>query len=407
MKAINKFLDNNIIKIITLFLLISPFLDLLTSLMIHYTNISLTIGIVIRFCFLMFLTFYCVFINKMNNKFSKRYVLMISIYLIICVLLFLDSNVFIEIKNLFKVFYMPIIFAFTYSICINKKEVIKDSSIVNTLYIYILLIFIANITKTALLSYEVAKMGYVGWFNAANEIGAIIAIIFPILTRYVLNNKNVKNIIMFLLTIIVIFMIGTKTPFISLVLTLSYYIIKKIINLIKLKDLKKTMALLSSIVITLTLFLNLIPKTPIYKNTMIHLNFLNVNDVSDLLTVEKLDHFILGQRLTFLEKNYNQYKKSPVENKLLGIGYENDKLVEMDALDIFFRHGLIGFILFLTPFIIVGFKNKKKLNNFYLLPIIIMIFISTFAGHVLTAPAVSFFGLIVFVKWVINKKERL
>lgn len=68
MKKINETIKNNITTIIGVFLIISPFLDLLTSLGIHYNVNALTVGTILRGLFMLFMIYYSVFINKKNKK---------------------------------------------------------------------------------------------------------------------------------------------------------------------------------------------------------------------------------------------------------------------------------------------------------------------------------------------------
>ena len=99
-----------------------------------------------------------------------------------------------------------------------------------------------------------------------------------------------------------------------------------------------------------------IPQTNFYKNIKVHLDYLKVKDVMDIIDNGNLiDHFIFSQRVTFFTDRKYLYDNSPLTNKLFGIGYyeqENKqaKLIEMDYLDIYFNHGILGFIIFFSIF---------------------------------------------------------
>ena len=102
----------------------------------------------------------------------------------------------------------------------------------------------------------------------------------------------------------------------------------------------------------------------------------------------------------------------------MGIGYienyatdeMNMKMIEMDPFDLFYRHGVIGFLLFLLPFLyaigqaIKREKQDKEIRHkiaFYL-SLVFTIFMSIFTGHVLVAPAVSIFVAVVL--WNVNER---
>ena len=143
-----------------------------------------------------------------------------------------------------------------------------------------------------------------------------------------------------------------------------------------------------------------------YKNIQIHLDFLGVSNIFDILKDEELiDHFIFSSRLTFLENTRNSYLDSSVSEKFFGIGfierYGTDELslktIEMDIFDIFYRSGIVGFILYLIPVYFVLSKRRKRIGLKTKLSISIFIFISILAGHVLTSPAVSIYLVILIL----------
>ena len=65
----NKWLDKNIMKIITLFLILGPFFDLTTSLLINVFKINFNFIIIFKLLFLTLIVYYSIFISK--NKYKK------------------------------------------------------------------------------------------------------------------------------------------------------------------------------------------------------------------------------------------------------------------------------------------------------------------------------------------------
>ena len=83
-------------------------------------------------------------------------------------------------------------------------------------------------------------------------------------------------------------------------------------------------------------------------------------------------------------------------------------MIEMDYFDILFRHGIIGFILYISIFIyflVKSIKHTISLKNIpYKICMSLSLFLITFlalmTGHVLLAPSVS-----IFVALLLTKKE--
>ena len=126
-----------------------------------------------------------------------------------------------------------------------------------------------------------------------------------------------------------------------------------------------------------------------FKNIMIHLDYLGVDSIDDVFDYKFLNRFIFSDRLTYLKEVRERYYDSKFFSKVLGIGYtylgKEDKVIEMDFLDILYRAGILGFIIFIIPwFIWLKGGGKVKFN------IILALGIAFLAGHVLTSPSGGF-----------------
>ena len=100
----NDFIKKNISIIIAIFVLLGPILDLITGLCIHSLGINLTLGIIVRVLFLVFICIITLFTFKKKNVLIPY--LIIGLYFIlytIGMLVFKDTNLFTEIQNLVKV----------------------------------------------------------------------------------------------------------------------------------------------------------------------------------------------------------------------------------------------------------------------------------------------------------------
>ncbi|MBQ7141181.1 MAG: O-antigen ligase family protein [Bacilli bacterium] len=405
MSNINKFIKNNIILILSIFILSQPIIDLLTSISINF-DLLFSFGTIVRFLFMLFLIYYLIFISKCLYR--KKSIILISTIFIYLILFILNHLSFFEITNTLRTFYFPIVFICLYNI-FKEETIIDNKYILLSLFIYIFIIILAEITNSAFDSYMVAKTGHVGWFNSANEIGAIIALILPILFESIFKKFNIIKLIFLILVVFVSFKVGTRIPLLSLGLCLVIYCFKFVKLLLK-KGYKKIVGTtIVSTIIVIIAFILLIPTTPIYKNIIIHTEFLGIDSIDDIFRDTKtIDHFIFSERLSFLSDTNKKYIESDITSKLVGIGYSsNKKMIEMDPFDIFYRHGIVGFMIYFGSIGYVIILNKKKFNYQYLLPVFLTIFISFFAGHVFTAPAVSIFVSIILLKFVIGSDDKM
>lgn len=427
MKKINNFLSKYIIQIVIIFLFAQPFIDVLTAVSINVLHLSITIGIVIRVLFLMLLCYYFLFVCK--SKYKKQtliYFGLLTIYFIlymIVVLVVKDQSVLLyEAQGLIRTFYFPISLVLLFHIFMEKKQTIDTKKYIIIMGIYLILIVIPNLTNTGFITYIycAVKEGSLGWFNSANEINAILSMLLPFSVAWLLQKNDKKNkfniivkILYTLALLYVFFSMGTKMAIISLAFVLGVYLL---ILLIKLVKSKKYMIITGITVIIITgvaVSIILVPKTSFYKNIKTHLNYLGITNISEIITNPKnIDHFIFSSRLSFIGITHSNYIKTSIPEKLIGIGYlENygtddlrTKIIEMDPFDIFYRHGVIGFILFFIPVLYLGTKTilesrKKNQLSFYL-SLVLIIFMTTFTGHVMTSPAVSLLVSVILVNQV-------
>lgn len=396
----DKFIKKNINIIIALFVLIGPVIDLLTGISLHVFKVNLTFGIIIRIIFLIFICFITLFTFKKKRVLIPY--LIIGIYMILYtvgIILYKDESLFTEIQGLIKVFYFPIILISLYSI--RDKLKIGTNMLFYTLCIYVVLIFIPLLLGFGFDTYEITKAGTLGFYNSANEISGIISLLTPIMFIVLVNRKNnIFRLIVLIIYSVVILMMGTKTPLLSLILTIFFSLVYFWIKSIKSKNYKNIFISIGIFIVGCIGLIILIPKTTFYQNIEVHLKFLKVDEVEDVLENEKVfDHFIFSQRLTFLHNRNKDYNKGNIYQKLFGIGYlkkgEEAKLVEMDYFDIFYNHGLIGFIVFFGIFLYVLYhiqKNKVKQSfarYMYSFSLLLAVLLSFFTGHILTSPSVS------------------
>ena len=412
-----KNIKNNFNKILSIFILMQPVLDLITGICIHKLNINFTLGIIIRIIFLIFVMLTSTFIY--NKKKNIIYYLLFIIYAIIYLLgiiLFKDSSIFKEMQGLIRTFYFPLLFLSLYSIKDDLK--LNPKTLVITFFIYLAFIFVPSILNIGFKTYEITKKGTLGFFNSANEISGILSILTPLIIVYLNKLQKNKYIIITITSIIYMYVIlnmGTKTPLLALILTIIMLIVYSVIKNIKNKNYKLVISTFLLFLITTIAVIAVIPKTNFYKNIETHLDFLEVDNAIEVLEKPKLiDHFIFSQRLTFLSKKQKIYNNSNIYQKLFGIGYTKDskevKMIEMDYFDIFYSHGIIGSILFfgMYSYLIYKILHKRKSFDFkqYMLyvSLILIIILSLFTGHIINAPSVSI--IVIYLLMLLQYKDN-
>ena len=85
------------------------------------------------------------------------------------------------------------------------------------------------------------------------------------------------------------------------------------------------------------------------------------------------------------------------------------KMVEMDFVDLFYRHGILGFLLYLLPVVILFYqilvkyrieRKKEKMNPkkvAYLFSLGFAILLSLITGHVILSPSVSIYVALILI----------
>lgn len=423
---------NVYVNMFYIFLLIHPLLDLITSLYVRFTTFSITPGIIIKGIALLLLLVYVIFFNKSKyKKQSINYIIALAIFILLYLVTrieILNINNFInEVINLFKYMYLPLMFIgllnFFDEYPLDNKKIIKIFQI-NAL-VFASVILIAVITKTSFSSYVVGdNKGSVGWYYSANEISAILTILFPLM--FVMVYENNKWALVFTVPAISgMSLIGTKTAFLGLIIPTILYIVYISFTIFIKKTSGKKKMIFPLILLFLIIFMS--PNITAIENSKKNIGkmFSNENGETTDNKNPDINDIVFSSRDIYLKNTNAIYINSPLTNKLFGIGFspivgkENkntDKLIEMDPFDIFYRYGVLGFIVYFIPFIYVAIKFinyfiKLKANisfNLYLISYVcaIALAISILAGHVLGAPSTSIYLAISLVMLFLSLEDE-
>lgn len=332
------YLKKNSSLLISIFLLISPVIDLVTQSNIIKTNYY-SIGLILRGLFLIGIILLTIFIYKKKNILIPYFILL-SYFMIYIIGSFLYKDSFSLIKDvqgLIRVFYFPIIFLSLYSL---REEIrISKYTLWTTLCIYTLFLYFLFITNNQ----SLLKKHF--------ELKGIISILVPFIFIMISNTKNIlKKIIILFVFIGTSFILRSKTILLSFYLTIFLTIIYIIKRQIQERNIKQIILLIFISIITLSSMTITIPK-------IILNNHKNLTISKVIKDEELVNKYIMNQRLTRLKKKALVYKESNIYQKLFGIGYYKDKeeinIIKMDYFDIYYSHGLIGFLLFFIIILII------------------------------------------------------
>ena len=388
-------------KIIYYLFLILPFIDLITSFTERINGNIVSIGTIFKGILILFSGIYILFITK--SKYKKKsiiYYLLLSIFSIIHILI--GNNSYVRsVTQLIKFMFLLIIFIFLinynddYKISyIEMKKILKYN-----VFFILTTILIAKLTNTGFNSYsDTVTTGVVGWYYSANEISGIITILFPLFLEDILKN-NKYSFILVMYVIFMMMMLGTKTPLLGVLISLIALFIH---ILLKDKNKKNIFKIVFFISYTVILFFN-----SSYLS--------NLNSGRYISTTNA----VFSSRDIYLNNTTREYINHNLEEKLFGLGSTNNKVlekyVEMDFYDLLYRYGIIGFIIFMIPFFKIVLKMMEyalsHLNNYnydkmiLILITMLSLLIAFFAGHILSAPAVSiYFGITIILYMNIDKE---
>lgn len=452
---------NNKQKIIYIYFLMLPFVDLATSLITRLTNFSISLGTIVKGLTIIFSVCYILFFSKSKNRKKSIYYLIVLCIFALFYFLFKRemwtiSNLITETITAFRYLYYPVMILGVYNIfddCKIDSKFIKKILVFNCLT-YIALILIPYFTNTSFNSYSDAGVyGVSGWFYSANEL-SILVIILTSSIYYFMDSKKPYKIVVTFPIIYAITRIGTKVSYfgliISLIIVSLYYIIKNkkvilpiILTIFLLISSSDTPTIVNFQESINRVFINTKKVTNTTNNTSNTTNNVVIDDTPinndepievdeppikiivkpiELVPNEepqKIIAVVLNGRSDFFRVNYSVYKNSGIINQLFGLGWSNRpsirytidaKLIEIDYLDIVIHYGILGMIIYFIPFLYFVYKSLIRIKQFnlnviyYYLYLGLSFSVAFFAGHVLSAPAVSIY--IILLMYIISDELK-
>ncbi|EJS75364.1 MULTISPECIES: O-antigen ligase family protein [Bacillus] len=457
--------SNKFENFLLIFILLQPILDLLTAFCIMVLKIDTTIGVITRL-FVMFLSGIYILIQtkKQGNIKYILYIILVGIVFTIGLVnnkLTKDPMVLSEeIKFIAKALYPFVMLTCYVFVFKSLKEKSRSNSKMRDYITYASLIIgvvmVASITTgTDYNSYEWVKLGSRGWFYAGNELGSILAIMCPIVILYSIEKtKSIGKAYYWIPSILVVyslFAIGTKVGVGAIFGSMAIAVVMCFIQAFtQRKDGKKHAYLLNGF-LAITVFVGILaytPFSPFMKNMGFHFQLIEQEqsvkkeekkkeeakehkppvteqekekEKAKEKVAEKKEEtqaLIFSGRQLFEQMYKDFYNEAPMSQKLLGMGYagnykEQPKLIERDFHDWFYSFGIIGFILLVIPFLYFGIKFIAciftKFKQIFTVKYAMMIAaillglgISFMAGHILIAPGVSFYLVLIMAYLIVD-----
>ena len=421
MEKIKRFSIENIL---CLFIVLCPVLDMVSFLYRNIFNINFSPSTFVRPIISIVVIIYLFFTkNKKFKLYSFLTFLLYAVYGGIHLYLFQKvktgssySNIVHEAQYIINYSFM-ILNLFIYIDVFKEKNTDKlKKSVLYAVSIYIISIFISIFTNTSSNTYLEEKMGYKGWFESGNSIGAILILSIFIYIGYIKDKKYRKIAVPLLILngIFLTFLIGTRVGLFGFILVLSLYIIVEILyGLLKNKKVNKKLVIIASIsIVAIALLVVIFGSTTLERRKHLKQIEDNIVDASleqnshitgDLLDIKnKIDNNQLengymsqSQKESILDlynianslnvSNNDQrmqqliYNISLVKNQkniwliLFGNGYManfRELVLEMEIPAFLFNFGLFGFTLYFVPFLSIfiygiyfAFKYRKKIDD--------------------------------------------
>lgn len=175
----NEWIKKNFNLVLIIFILLGPILDMVTGIILHVFHVNITIGIIFRILFLIFVLYALIFVyKKKKHLYLYGILILYGIFYIVGMLLYKDGvGIFSEIQGLARVFYFPVLLIALYDLRDEIK--VTNMTLMVILLTYLVCILVPNCLNIGFESYEITKKGSLGFFNSANEISGIISILTP------------------------------------------------------------------------------------------------------------------------------------------------------------------------------------------------------------------------------------
>lgn len=416
MKIKDKVKNIKIDDIVCFYIILCPILDIMSFLFRNSFNTKISPTTIIRPIIPTLLIIY-LFIKKDKN-YKIKLILLGCIYLLYAAIhIYLFSKIKTQMSFGTETHELQYVINYTFNILNliifitifrNKDtEKLKKSVLIST-GIYITSIYISIITHTSSYTY-IEGMGYKGWFESGNSISAILLLSLFIYLPYIKDKKMQKIAIpiVILVGMFLCLLIGTRAGLAGfIIVVMLYLILETLFNVKKEGNINKKFLIIGVVAIVIMLIIVIcVGSTTIQRrkhlreiesdiidnsnneNSHITGSILEIkerieknedcNDMSEEQKQSILDLYNIANKLKI--KNYDQrnqqliYNLALVKNQksilliLFGNGYVanyRELVLEMELASMLINFGLIGFMLYIFPFIYILFKSLYYIIKF-------------------------------------------
>ena len=367
---------------------------------------------------------------------------------------------FENVKETVKVFYFPCVLLAFWALYRQYGYLVSEKPMVQIAVFYTLTIFISFVTNTSFQSYT--GNGYCGWFYAANEVSAITIILSP-LVFYHYTSRDVFDalktggakkralllafgVVSVLLMLFASVYLATKAALLGVATYLLCFFVWSVFRLEITRDKLYLFRMIAAVLLIAALAGLYLASSPVKKHLTERMPWFHHVQVDQTTTVPttvdtnqttapppvhdthayRVANWLLSSRLSNSRSVLFQYLDSGPAFKLLGIGYANLPqyaynvaiAVEMDFIAVFYRHGIVGLLLFVAPFFALlatairrSFRSLKACLASLawctcLYQVMIGFAVGFLTGHTFVAPAVSIYIVIMTIR-LLAISERL
>ncbi len=364
-----------------MFLIINPILDILNGLYVYFldetygyiydqANLSMTPTLVFRMCVLVLFILYII---RLRDKKSILCALPIGVAWVMSVvseLFFSNASValFTDVQYIAKFCYnIGVVFAYT---LLFKRSELDQKALLQKINHVICYTLIA-LSLAILIPYSYGgglttyadRFGYRGargYFYSGNDITAIFMLLLPVATCYFMSRRpeelSRKSRILYTLasafTCICLCLIGTKTAFLSVGVTMGVLLAYSVILML----MKKGSAPFKRIVMIVVIAGVVMVALSLANQSLFTDISESLGTTSQVVERDGTVTAIMSGRQDKLRNAVEQYMASGVVGKVFGIGRGSQEFViEMDVFEVICYYGIFGAIAMLWLYLKLGF----------------------------------------------------
>lgn len=278
-------------KLLVLYILISPIIDILTSIGRREFHITISAGIILKGILLALVLFFY-FKEKSQNRLEQflkgilvLFVLYGMIHLWLAYAFYGLSRALVALVTLVKTFYLPLLSISLYKLISREDLPLIKRTLFYSVAFIIGSIIIAMLTGTGYASYRWIKMGTVGWFYAGNALSATLALLTPFVVYYVMEKARMsigKSLLIVTLYTWVFYQIGTKVVALSVILTMGFLLLVMILKKVVYSKITVKRYLIS-LGLLLIISVALVPVSPVGYNINAHQAIVDNHGVDEVV----------------------------------------------------------------------------------------------------------------------------